>query len=179
MDKKKIANLLITPSALVALSMDDALLLTSYMLLARFEQGSIIFHASKQDIGSEHMLLILDGDVLIETHSNGDATTVVSILSAGHLIGEMSLIDGEPRSATCTAQTVVDVAMLSRRDLERLMLEHPSIAARFCLAMAKKLADHVRLGNQKLLMMSQVNDAMRLEIDAQIRKKSHRYAPIS
>jgi CRP/FNR family transcriptional regulator, cyclic AMP receptor protein len=174
-DREKVAELLLTTHALVSLSMADARQLVSYMLLARFEQGSSIFSDNNQDIGREYMLLVLEGEVLIETSSNGDGSAVVNMLGAGRLIGEMSLIDGEPRSATCTAQTEVEVAMLSRSDLARLMDEYPSIAARFCLAIAKKIADNVRLGNKKLLILTQVNKAMRLELDAQIKRRPQRF----
>lgn len=174
-DREKVVELLLTTNALVSLSMADARQLVSYMLLARFEQGSVIFTDGKQNIGSEYMLLVLEGEVLVETNSNGESSTVVNMLGAGHLIGEMGIIDGEPRSATCTAQTAVEVAMLSRSDLGRLMDEYPSIAARFCLAIAKKIADNVRLGNKKLLVLTQVNKAMRLEIDAQIKRRPQRF----
>jgi CRP/FNR family transcriptional regulator, cyclic AMP receptor protein len=174
-NKEKIAQLLLTPNALITLSKEDALLLVGYMLLARFEQGSVIFQPDHQEVGGDYMLLVLDGDILVESHSTGDGSTVINILGAGHLIGEMALLDGEPRSATCTAQTVVEVAMLSRGDFARLMHEHPPIAARFCLAIAKKLADRVRQGNQKLLMLSQMHKAMQLELDAQVQKRSNRY----
>jgi CRP/FNR family transcriptional regulator, cyclic AMP receptor protein len=173
-DREKVVELLLANNALVSMSLADARQLVSYMLLASYEQGSVIFTADKQDIGSEYMLLVLEGEVLIETNSNGESSTVVNLLSAGHLIGEMGIIDGEPRSATCTAQTAVEVAMLSRRDLGRLVDEYPSIAARFFLAIAKKIADNVRLGNKKLQVLAQVNKAMRLEIDEQIKRRPQR-----
>jgi CRP/FNR family transcriptional regulator, cyclic AMP receptor protein len=118
---------------------------------------------------------VINGDVLIEHDSTGDGSVVVSVLGAGNLIGEMGVIDGAPRSATCTAQTDVEAAVLSRSDLERLLIAHPQLGARFVMAIAKRLADRVRLGNQKLLMLSQVNDAMQQEIRAQTNKRPHRF----
>jgi CRP/FNR family transcriptional regulator, cyclic AMP receptor protein len=174
-DKDKIAELLLTPDALVTLSLQDAKVLVGYMLLSKFKEGSVIFEAGKQHIASDYLLLVLEGDVLIETVSTGDGSAVMNILSEGHLIGEMGVIDGAPRSATCTAQTDVEVAMLSKTDLERLLVEEPSLAARFVLAIAKRLADRIRLGNQKLLMLTQVNQAMQAEIGVQKAKRPHRF----
>lgn len=176
LDKTKIAELLLTPDALVTLSLDDAKTIVSYMLLTRYPQGAVVFKANQVDKASDYMLLVLEGDVLIETMSSGDSSAVVNLLSSGHLIGEMGVIDGEPRSATCTAQTDIDVAMLSRRDLERLLLEHPQLGARFVLAIAKRLADRIRQGNQKLLMLNQVNEAMQQEMKEQGSKRPHRFA---
>lgn len=173
--KDAIAQLLLTPDALVTLSLDDAKTLVGYMLLSQYKEGAVIFRAGQQGVASDYLMLVIDGDVLIEHDSTGDGSVVVSVLGAGHLIGEMGVIDGAPRSATCTAQTAVEVAMLSRTDLERLLIEHPQLGARFVMAIAKRLADRVRLGNQKILMLSQVNDAMQQEIKAQSAKRPHRF----
>jgi CRP-like cAMP-binding protein len=175
MNIKKIAPLLLTPDAFVTLTMEDALTVAEYMTLLHFEEAQIIFHANHQDDASDYMLLVVDGDVLIETSSSGNASVVVNILGSGHLIGEMGVLDGEPRSATCTAQTVVEVAMLTRSSVERLIVEHPKIASRFLMAIAKRLADRVRLGNQKLLMLNQVNLAMQQEIESKAPKRRHRF----
>ncbi len=177
MDSLKIAKLLLTPDALVTLSLEDAQTVAAYMTVSKRLEKTVIFEADKPDAISDYMLLVLEGDILIETQSSGDGSVVVTILSAGNLIGEMSVLDGAPRSATCTAQTDVELAMLTGCALEKLLAEHPSIGARFILAIAKRLADRVRLGNQKLLMLNQVNQAMQQEIDAKSRKRKHRFMP--
>lgn len=173
--KDSVAQLLLTPHALVTLSLQDAKTIVGYMLLSQYKEGTVIFKAGQQDVASDYLLLLIDGEILIEHDSSGDSSVVVSMLSSGHLIGEMGVIDGGPRSATCTAQTDVEVAMLSKTDLERLLIDQPQLAARFVLAIAKRLADRVRIGNQKILMLSQVNDAMQQEIKAQVNKRRHRF----
>jgi len=176
MNIEKVAALLLTPDALMTLSVEDAQTVASYMTVSQFQEASVIFQADQKDVASDYMLLVIDGEVLIETSSSGDGSVVVNILGAGHLIGEMGVLDGAPRSATCTAQTEVEVAMLTKTDLEQLIQEHPHIGARFLMAIAKRLADRVRLGNQKLLMMSQVNLAMQQEIDSKVPKRRHRFS---
>jgi CRP-like cAMP-binding protein len=176
MDLLKIAKLLLTPDALVTLSLADAQTVAAYMTVSKRCEGEVIFAANQIYDASDYMLLVLGGDVLIETLSSGENAVVVSVLSSGHLLGEMSMLDGAPRSATCTAQTDVEVAMLTRAALERLISEHPMIGARFVLAIAKRLSDRIRLGNQKIFMLSQVNQAMRQEIDVKSRnKRKHRF----
>ncbi|MDI9332787.1 MAG: cyclic nucleotide-binding domain-containing protein [Cytophagales bacterium] len=176
MNSSEIAHLLLTPDALVTLSLQDAQTVAGYMTVSKRPEGAVIFEANRVDIPNDYMLLVLSGDVLIEADSLGDNAVVVTILSVGHLIGEMSVLDGAPRSATCTAQTDVEVAMLTGAALERLLAAHPSIGARFVLAIAKRLADRVRLNNHKLLILSKVNQAMQQEIDVKSRKRSkHRF----
>jgi CRP-like cAMP-binding protein len=176
LDAQKIASLLLTPDALVTLSLADAQTVAAYMTVSKCPEGTVIFQANRLDVASDYLLLVLDGDVLIETLSSGEDAVVVTLLSAGHLLGEMSVLDGAPRSATCTAQTDVEVAMLTSASLERLISEHPTIGARFVLAIAKRLSDRIRLGNQKLLMLNQMNQAMRQEIDVKSRtRRKHRF----
>jgi CRP-like cAMP-binding protein len=170
------ASLLLTPDALVTLSLEDASVVAGYMTVIDLEPQTVVFKANQTDAQSDYMLLVLDGEVLIETLSSGDSTVVVNVLGAGHLIGEMSVLDGTPRSATCTAQTDVKVAKLTRGNLESLIEKHPTIAARFLMAIAKRLADRVRLGNHRLLMLSQVNEAMREEMNVKSRKRPHRFS---
>lgn len=172
---EKIALLLLTPDALVTLSIEDAKTVAGYMTVSQLEPQTVVFQANQADAASDYMLLVLEGEILIETLSSGDSAVVVNVLGRGHLVGEMSLLDGTPRSATCTAQTDVEVARLTRNHLEKIIEEHPVIAARLLMAIAKRLADRVRLGNHKLLMLSQVNEAMRGEMNVKSRKRPHRF----
>jgi CRP-like cAMP-binding protein len=171
----KIAPLLLTPDALVTLSLEDAKTVAGYMTVAQLKPQTVVFQASQTEAATDYMLLVLEGEILIEALSSGDSTVVVNILGQGSLVGEMSLLDSAPRSATCTTQTLVEVALLTRDHLEQIMQEHPTIAARFLMAIAKRLADRVRLGNHKLLLLSQVNDAMSEEMSAKPLKRSHRF----
>ena len=172
---EKIAPLLLTPDALVTLSLEDAKTVAGYMTVSQLEPQMVVFQANQADAASDYMLLVLEGEILIETLSSGDSAVVVNVLGRGHLVGEMSLLDGTPRSATCTAQTDGEVARLTRNHLEKIIEEHPVIAARLLMAIAKRLADRVRLGNHKLLMLSQVNEAMRGEMNVKSRKRPHRF----
>jgi len=172
---EKIAPLLLTSEALITLSLEDAKIVASYMTVSRLAPETVVFQANQTDVASDYMLLVLEGEILIEALSSGDSTVIVNVLGAGHLIGEMGVLDGGPRSATCTAQTDVEVALLTRSRLEEVMEDHPRIASRFLMAIAKRLADRVRLGNHKLLMLNQVNDAMREEMNAKSRKRPHRF----
>jgi CRP-like cAMP-binding protein len=64
-------------------------------------------------------------------------------------MGEMSRIDGAPRSAQCTALGPVLAAGLSRRGLEQLIDEAPRAAAKLMTGLAQRMADRLRaLGQQ-------------------------------
>jgi CRP-like cAMP-binding protein len=91
---------------------------------------------------------------------------VISVIDPGSLVGEMGVIDGGPRSASCTALTDVKLGVLSRASLLALIETHPAAAARLMLGVAKGLADRLREGNRRLRTLSQLTRALQSELDA-------------
>ena len=162
----KAAALLITEGALVELSAADAREVVSYMRPERIKAGEVVIHEG-ESTRNDFMALVLDGEVTVENSvAAAHDSMVVSILGPGSLIGDMGIIDGGPRSATCTASTDLALAVLTREALTRLMDTHPSVAARLLLAMSKRIADHLRETNRKLMTFAQVSKALQQELDA-------------
>lgn len=161
------AQLLVTTSALVDLSMDDARVVLDYMKPSRVAAGAV-FIEEGESVHTDYMVLLVDGDVRVDTGAAGAArdSTVMTVIGPGNLIGEMGIIDGGPRSATCTAVTDLMVAVLSREALLKLIQEHPAVAARLLLAVAKRLSDRLRETNRKFKTLSQVSRALQQELDA-------------
>ena len=162
----KAAALLITEGALVELSAADAREVVSYMRPERIKAGEVVIREG-ESTRNDFMALVLDGEVTVENSvAAAHDSMVVSILGPGSLIGEMGIIDGGPRSATCTASTDLALAVLTREALTRLMDTHPSVAARLLLTMSKRIADHLRETNRKLMTFAQVSKALQQELDA-------------
>jgi CRP-like cAMP-binding protein len=62
-------------------------------------------------------------------------------LGPGDVVGELSLIDGEPRSATVTAVSDLEVLELDRRDLLKLMRKAPSVVRKLLESLAQRLRE--------------------------------------
>ena len=60
-------------------------------------------------------------------------------LGAGEYFGEVSLIDGEPRSATVTATSELRVLSLASFTFAPLLVEHPTITRKILLEMCARL----------------------------------------
>lgn len=69
----------------------------------------------------------------------------LATLGPGDVVGELSLLDGEPRSATVKAMTDLQVLELDGRDLQRLMKKAPSVVRKLMEAMAGRLRDMDKL----------------------------------
>ena len=164
--QERAAHQLVTGGALLQLSLNDAREVVRYMQPRRVAAGTVIFRSGEApDV--DYMLLVIDGDVTVESHASSTSEgLVVSVMGPGSLIGEMGLIDGSPRSATCIAATDLSVGRLSLEALMRLMQDKPGVAARLLLAIAKRLSDHLREANRKLMTFTQVSRALQQELDA-------------
>jgi CRP-like cAMP-binding protein len=158
------AELLVAPTALMQLTPADARVVVRYMQPHRIEEGTtFIKEGDTRD--TDFMMLILDGEVTVETIVVSRIEPVtVTVLGRGSLVGEMGLLDGEPRAASCTASSPLSCAILSRQALEALMEDNPLVAAKLMLAVALRIAARLRDNADKLKMYVQLTQVMQQEI---------------
>lgn len=158
-------ELLMTPAAIADLGPDDAACVVGYMGLVTYPVGATVLREGDVS-NTSYMLLILNGEVTVETSDPVSAGGVpISVLGPGNVIGEMGLIDGSARSATCRAATPLQAAGLTRKALQRLVDEHPKVGARLMVGLCKRLADRLRALNEQLLIYSRLNATLQQQID--------------
>jgi CRP/FNR family cyclic AMP-dependent transcriptional regulator len=160
------ALMLMRASPVAELDFHDACVVIDAMQPVFIEAGAVFIEEGQID-GNEFMALLIEGQVRAE-NGRGIAgeEVVISLIDPGSLIGEMGLIDGLPRSATCTALTNLKLAILSRAALRGLVEVQPAVAARLLLSVARLLGDRVRESNRRLHLLSQMSKAMQRELDA-------------
>ncbi len=159
------AELLTAPTALMQLTKEEASVVVSYMKPRKISEGTtFIKEGDKNDTG--YMMLVLDGEVTVETIVVSRRSPItVTVLGAGSLIGEMGLVDGEPRSASCTATSDLRCAVLTRSSLQDLMNEEPKIGGKLMMAVSLRIAERMRDTADKLKLYAQLTQAMQQEID--------------
>jgi len=64
----------------------------------------------------------------------------VRTLSTGDFFGEIALVTDVPRTSTVTTESAVRVLVLTKRDFQRVLRDHPSIQAKVLEALAARLA---------------------------------------
>ncbi len=164
--RERAARLLMLAAPLAQLALADALIVIDVMEPAFVRAGLILMEQDEAN-DTDYMALVLEGEVRAEsgTGVTGEEI-VVSVIGPGSLIGEMGLLDGAPRSATCTALTDLKLATLSREALMMLIDQHPDVASRLLLAISKGLSDRLRDSNRRLRLLMQVTRAVQLELNA-------------
>ena len=159
------AQLLIAPTALMQLTREEAFIVVSYMTPRRISMGTtIIKEGDESDTG--YMMLLLEGEITVENIVVSRRTPVtVTVLGPGSLIGEMGLVDGRARLASCTASTDARCAVLSRAALKKLGEEDPQTTTKLMFAVSLRIAERLRETSEKLKMYTQLVQAMQQEID--------------
>ena len=157
-----------TPSTL-SLTPDEARIAVAQMRLVSCPPGTQLFREGERT-RSDHMLFLLEGEVSVDTaHGATAESTSISVLGPGSMIGEMAMLDGAPRSASCTTVSAVQAAGLSRLGLERLLEQQPRVAAKLLALLAHVTSDRLRALNEQLVLYAQLNSHLREQIDASSR----------
>jgi CRP/FNR family transcriptional regulator, cyclic AMP receptor protein len=83
---------------------------------------------------SGRFYLVLEGSVAVKRHGRTRAT-----LAPGDYFGEIALIDGQPRTATCTAVTPVHTLAIAQFNFVPLLKEHAGLAHKLLLHLCSRL----------------------------------------
>jgi CRP/FNR family transcriptional regulator, cyclic AMP receptor protein len=159
------AEMLSAPSALLQLSHLEARSVVAYMRPHKIPEGTTFIREGNTD-DTDFMLLLLDGEVTIETIVvSRTAPITVTVVGPGSLIGEMGLLDGAPRSASCTAMSDLRCAILTRDAMNHLLNDDPRTAAKLMMAISLRIAQRMRENQDKLKLYAQLTQAMNEEIN--------------
>lgn len=85
------------------------------------------------------LFLIVEGQVKVSIISEDGREVILAILGKGDFFGEMSLLDGKPRSATVIAIEESKLLTLRRADFARLLERAPELAVRVLGSLAARL----------------------------------------
>ncbi len=124
---------------------EDYKIIEKYMFSHDYEAGSYVF---KEGAHGGYMFFIVEGEVEVIKQFDTKKHTIAK-LSAGRSVGEMSLIDGAPRSATAKAVTALKLIVLKREDFKKLNDEDPGIANKVLMGIATLLSLSLRDTNNR------------------------------
>ena len=82
----------------------------------------------------DRFFVAVDGSARVEVSAQNHIR-----LGPGAFFGEMSLLDGEPRSATVVADTAMRLLVISRRDFVTLLREVPSLTQQMLITLCQRL----------------------------------------
>ncbi len=122
--------------------------LARYMRCYRAPLGTEIIREGDQ---GDFLLLVLDGGIEIVKKDVRGLPQIIGSAGPGKTLGEMSLIDGEPRFASCIALGVVELAVLDRDSLSRIITEEPRIGVKLMMELLMLLNQRLRTVSAQLM----------------------------
>lgn len=105
--------------------------------ILNFEKGQIIIWKGDQ---TTDLYIILKGKVNVITFDEKGNELIITTLSKGDFVGELSLIDGKPRSMSVETLTDTQVAVIRRNFFLKAIEKYPQL----CLQLAKNLVERIR-----------------------------------
>jgi CRP/FNR family transcriptional regulator, cyclic AMP receptor protein len=107
-------------------------------VVRRFPRGTALFHERQN---SDRVLVLLSGCVKLSCLSVDGKEVVLAIRGPGDLLGELSAIDDEPRSATGTALEPVEALTLATSDFRSFLTANPRVSLTIMSMLSRRLRD--------------------------------------
>ncbi|MNK76983.1 cAMP receptor protein [compost metagenome] len=111
-------------------------LIANLCLKRKVPKGSILFYAG--DPGNSCYML-LDGKIKIVVNADDGREHILGLLGPHDLFGEMSLLDGEPRSASAIAVEESNVVVIQRDDFLKVLADQPLIPMKLLSVLSRRL----------------------------------------
>jgi len=117
------------------------------MVSRRYENGNYIFLEESE---GEQCFFVAKGSVKVTRLSKDGREVILTMLNAGDFFGEMSLLDGESRSANVIALEETEVLTLNREDFLVVLHDYPTIA----IQLVKEMAGRLRKSDRQIASLS-------------------------
>lgn len=105
---------------------------------ARLASGQVLFLA---DDAGDGCYVVEDGLLKVTVISPSGGERILALLGAGALVGELSMIDGRPRSSSAYALRETALRFISRADFNAFGERNPQLFRHLSILLAKRLRD--------------------------------------
>jgi signal transduction histidine kinase len=96
-----------------------------------------------------HLYVIVSGTVRLSATTEAGLEQPIALQGPASCIGEMALLDGEPRSATAAAARPVELLRIGREELEAMLKRHPVAREKFLREGVSLVSSRLRSANER------------------------------
>lgn len=118
------------------LTVAQAEVISGAVIKRRFKRGEPLVEQGQK---SDALFILLTGRARVMTSDSRGREVILATLAQGDYLGEMSIIDNEPHSATVRAEVQTDVLMLGRAEFARCLTENASMSLVVMRGLVKRL----------------------------------------
>ena len=137
------ASFLRNVSLFESLNTEELEALAQMTITRNFSKDNVIILAEEE---GDALFIIEEGRVKVSILSEDGREVILSMLGDGAVFGELSLLDGKPRSANVIATEDTNLVMLRRQDFLQLVFKVPQIA----IALLAELASRLRRTDRQI-----------------------------
>lgn len=99
----------------------------------------------------DYLLLLLSGGAVVQKKIKELGRHNIAEIGIGSILGEMSLLDGHQRFASCVTTMPTNFAVLTRASLNEIMVYSPRLGNKFLLIILQMMADRIRASCDRFL----------------------------
>jgi CRP-like cAMP-binding protein len=129
-------------------SFDQIKKLVRYMSVYDVAEDTVLFCEGEK---SAYMVLIVKGRVDVVKFDSHNTPKKITSLGQGKTIGEMSIIDGEPRSACAVTGSDATLFVMTAAQFNGLNEALPGIGITLVLKIAKQMSQYLRQTSGRLI----------------------------
>ena len=118
------------------LTVTQAEVISGAVTKQRYKRGEVLVEQGQK---SNALFILLTGRARVMTSDSRGREVILATLAQGDYLGEMSIIDNEPHSATVRAEVQTDVLMLGRAEFARCLTENASMSLVVMRGLVKRL----------------------------------------
>ena len=107
------------------LTVEQAQGIADSVVKRRFRRGELVVEHGRK---TNALYILLTGRARVLTADSRGREVILAVLQSGDYVGEMSLIDNEPHSATVRAEVQTDMLILGRAEFSRCLPESSSLS---------------------------------------------------
>jgi len=146
-NEEKTRDLILTLPLFDAFKSDELDILARHMNFAEIMRGEHLFVEGDK---GDFMCFVVRGLLDVRKKSTVGDYRVITRLGKGNTIGEMSIIDKSPRSATVVARQPSVVIILTKKGFDILTEEYPAVGVTLLKKIMRMLSLNMRLTTSKL-----------------------------
>lgn len=99
----------------------------------------------------DYLLLILSGAAVVQKKIEDLGSHNIANIGTGSIMGEMSLVDGHHRFASCVTTMPTTFAVLTRASMNEILIYSPRMGNKFLLIILQMMAERIRASCDRFL----------------------------
>ena len=139
--RAQIAEMILSLPLFQDLEMKHVDLLARFVKPCRVREDAVLFQEGEE---GSFMGLIVEGLAEVRKQNSDEESVKVAVEGSGRMVGEMALVDGEPRSATARIVKSGTMLLLSKENFERILDQHPHLGVAILLRVCRLMSQRLR-----------------------------------